>query len=290
MKFDVVFSNPPYNSNIDIKILNEIINVADEFVVVHPSTWIIDVKGKTNLYKDFINKINTKDCDFEFFNGNPVFDIDLFLPCVISHIRMNCDGHTKVNYFSHNYSTDNVSSVTKFGEKWLNLISPFKKKIETFISANNSVWSKFANNKTNKFTIDDGFLFQFPMGRGNIQTTSGEKMLKDDFYTFFSSNPDELENKNKSSKIAFTGGTYYYFKTKIERDNFAEYLKTDFARFCLSLTKINKHIDSGEMELVPWLNFTEEWNDEKLYKHFNVSQELQDYIREFLPDYYGIRK
>ena len=34
----------------------------------------------------------------------------------------------------------------------------------------------------------------------------------------------------------------------------------------------------------------EEWDDDKLFKKFDVSQELQDYIREFLPDYYGIRK
>ena len=53
MKFDVVFSNPPYNSNIDIKILNEIIDIADEFVVVHPSTWLIDIKDKSKLYQDF---------------------------------------------------------------------------------------------------------------------------------------------------------------------------------------------------------------------------------------------
>ena len=46
MKFDLVFSNPPYNKNIDIKILNEIIDIADEFVVVHPSTWLIDLKEK----------------------------------------------------------------------------------------------------------------------------------------------------------------------------------------------------------------------------------------------------
>ena len=58
MKFDVVFSNPPYNSNIDIKILNEIIDVADEFVIVHPSTWVLDLKDKSKLYQDFKTKLN----------------------------------------------------------------------------------------------------------------------------------------------------------------------------------------------------------------------------------------
>ena len=34
----------------------------------------------------------------------------------------------------------------------------------------------------------------------------------------------------------------------------------------------------------------EEWDDDKLFAKFDVSQELQDYIRDFLPDFHGIRK
>mgnify|MGYP003350786463 CR=1 FL=1 len=53
MKFDLVFSNPPYTNNVDIKILNEIVDVADEFIIVHPSTWVLDLKGKSKLFNDF---------------------------------------------------------------------------------------------------------------------------------------------------------------------------------------------------------------------------------------------
>ena len=34
MKFDLVFSNPPYNKNVDIKILNEVLPIADEWVIM----------------------------------------------------------------------------------------------------------------------------------------------------------------------------------------------------------------------------------------------------------------
>ena len=72
MKFDLVFSNPPYNSNIDIKILNEIIDVADEFVIVHPSTWLIDIKNRNTklricLFMVFwlnFSKVIKKEIDF----------------------------------------------------------------------------------------------------------------------------------------------------------------------------------------------------------------------------------
>lgn len=53
-KFDLCFSNPPYNHidkerkindrNTDLKILNVIHNYVKEIIVVHPSTWLLDKK------------------------------------------------------------------------------------------------------------------------------------------------------------------------------------------------------------------------------------------------------
>jgi site-specific DNA-methyltransferase (adenine-specific) len=80
------------------------------------------------------------------------------------------------------------------------------------------------------------------------------------------------------------------FDTEQECDNYINYLRTDFARFLLSVLKNTQNNHYGEMDLIPWLDFTEEWDDDKLFKKFNVSQELQDYIKDFLPDFHGIRK
>ena len=51
--------------------------------------------------------------------------------------------------------------------------------------------------------------------------------------------------------------------------NFLKFLKTNFVRFCLSINKNNSQLECGEMSLIPWLDFTQEWTDEKLYKHFD---------------------
>jgi site-specific DNA-methyltransferase (adenine-specific) len=94
-----------------------------------------------------------------------------------------------------------------------------------------------------------------------------------------------LETKRKDdARLIFS------FNTEQEQDNFLNYLKTDFARFCLSMYKVHSNQRAGALNLIPWLDFTEEWDDDKLFAKFDVSQELQDYIRDFLPDYYGIRK
>ena len=57
-------------------------------------------------------------------------------------------------------------------------------------------------------------------------------------------------------------------------------------RFILSCIKVGGHIDSGELEIIPWLDFTQEWNDKKLCELFNINNKLWNYIDNFIPDYY----
>jgi hypothetical protein len=117
-----------------------------------------------------------------------------------------------------------------------------------------------------------------------------EKMFKDDFYTMVMK--DSEENKGiRQPKLDRPGNPTptFMFATKEEVDNFINYLKTDFARFCLSIYKNSQHLSLGEMSLIPYLDFTQEWDDEKLFKYFNVNKQTQNYIKEFLPDYHGVR-
>ena len=55
-KFDLVVSNPPYNGGVDLKILNEIYDYAQEFIIVHPSTWLMDNKIINSTFNNFRNK------------------------------------------------------------------------------------------------------------------------------------------------------------------------------------------------------------------------------------------
>ena len=281
MKFDLVFSNPPYNGNIDIKILNEIIDVSDEFVVVHPSTWILDLKDKSKLYKDFKNKISGNVKSLEFFNGNSVFNIGLFVPCMISHIGLS--QKISIDFFGEKYDVETLNNVTKFGINWETLVKPFYNQIDNYIKSNNgSVWDKRISNSNVNFSK---FHCQISAMIGN-HCKNPNSLFKDDFYTLILKDSD----KNKGIRKVDSRGATLEFQTELELNNFIDYMKTDFARFCLALLKNKSDTYCGEMELIPWLDFTEDWDDDKLFEKFDVSQELQDYIRDFLPDYYGIRK
>jgi len=286
MKFDLVFSNPPYNKGIDIKILNEIVDVADEIIAVHPSTWLLDNKGKTKYYQTFKDKIDTHVKSFEMFNGNPIFNIGLYVPIVITHYDTNYHGDACIQYFDNYFAESNINNVTKFGDKWTLMVKDFNDKIAKYIKENNgSVW-----NKNVKAHDDKHFYCQLAVIRGNEVRNNPQRMHQDDFYTMCMKNDENKGIRQPNLTRPGNPQPTFEFDTEFERDNFLNYLKTDFARFCLCLLKTNNNLAVGEMELIPWLDFTEEWDDEKLFKKFNVSQELQDYIREFLPDYYGIRK
>ena len=278
MKFDLVFSNPPYNGNIDIKILNEIIDIADEFVIVHPSTWLIDRQGLSPLYSKFKDKINRKLKSAEFFNGNPIFNIELFMPCVISHIDSKIESETQVNYFGEIFQS-NIYDISIFGLKYKQLIKPFIEKMKQNISLKNS------------FSDDKKYLIQLAVIRGTPnRSKNATTMVLDDFYTIVMKDSEKNKGLRLEIKRKDDARLIFSFNTEQEQDNFLNYLKTDFARFCLSLYKVHSNQRAGALNLIPWLDFTEEWNDEKLFKKFDVSQELQDYIRDFLPDFHGIRK
>ena len=154
--------------------------------------------------------------------------------------------------------------------------------MKSSIKNNGSVWDH------NKKSLTNGKEYcQLAGIRGNV-SKDRLNICGDDFYTLVLKNSETNKGIRKSSDKDKM--PVFEFHSNDERDNFINYLKTDFARFCLSFFKINQHTDCGEMEIIPWLDFTQSWDDDKLFEHFNVSKEIQDYIRKFLPDYYGIRK
>ena len=53
--FDIVFSNPPYNKNIDLQILQTVFEHTDKAVFIHPAGYLLDKKFKTKLYNDVRN-------------------------------------------------------------------------------------------------------------------------------------------------------------------------------------------------------------------------------------------
>ena len=90
-------------------------------------------------------------------------------------------------------------------------------------------------------------------------------MYRDDFYTLCMKNPiNNLGLRNKNMIV--------FLSEQVNID----YLCSDFARFCLSLYKNNSNLHRGELTIIP-------------KQPIPISEELKQYIEEFLPDFYDTR-
>jgi hypothetical protein len=301
MKFDLVFSNPPYNDGTDISILSQNLSCFEEFIVIHPSSWLLDIKSSRK--PSFKTSVDKKIKSLELFNANKIFNgIHLEVPITITHYDSKYNGTTKIsisdvdNHHSlihsklNSFEVSSLFDMTKFCAEW-NFVKPFYERVLKYCENENNLWDKRVINFTD---LDNSKMHcqLTPMMNG---FSKGQPKMAEKMYSFVMK--DESKNygiRNKSiwdksnpNKILYPT---YEFQSNTEIANLISYCKTDFARFCLALFKNSANMHRGEMTIVPWLDFTEEWDDEKLFKKFDVSQELQDYIRDFLPDFHGIRK
>ena len=125
------------------------------------------------------------------------------------------------------------------------------------------------NKKVGEYVVQFSKIMGNHNRRDNLYHTS--------FFTMFKRSIHVEEGPNIKEHI------WFYFKNIKEANNFLSYCKTDFVRMCLILTK---NCQTVHLKTIPWMDFTQEWNDKKLYKHFNISQQEQDFIKEVIPKYY----
>lgn len=73
-----------------------------------------------------------------------------------------------------------------------------------------------------------------------------------------------------------------YFKLKNEAENCAQYIRTRFVRFLISLTLSSMHIVRENIQFVPIQNFDESWTDEKLYQKYGLTAEEIEFIESMI--------
>lgn len=72
------------------------------------------------------------------------------------------------------------------------------------------------------------------------------------------------------------------FNTKTETENALSYIKTKFFRFMVLMRKSTQNATRNVYSFVPMQDFSESWNDEKLYKKYKLTKEEIDYIESMI--------
>ena len=275
-KFDIVVMNPPYTQMIDMDFIEKSYKLSDIVLCVHPSTWLLDEKGVQKKFLSAKNLVRLDLVSIELFNGNGVFGISLFVPCVITYINKNREHKRiecidRINNVIVNYKS--IYDINKFSDT--DRYPTLKDKIKSLclFSVKNYI----------KTQGDKKYYVNLAQIRGHVKHTEelgrgmDKEMVQDDFYTMVTKDAT-VSLVKKQQAVGFD--------TEIEAQNFLKYVKTDFARFCLAIYKNNGNLHRGELGLIPFLPFTKEWTDEQLYWDFNITKGDVELIEKYIPKYY----
>lgn len=72
------------------------------------------------------------------------------------------------------------------------------------------------------------------------------------------------------------------FKKRSEAKNFADYVKTKFFRFMVSIRKVSQDNPSDRFDYVPLLDMNQPWTDEKLYQKYGLTAEEIAFIEKMV--------
>lgn len=272
MNFTVGLANPPYLKNLHLEFLKAQLNRCDYVKQTHPSGWLYRTSKKIerevkDLLKNRLKKLT-------IYNGNTTFVGTQFqAPLVITEADKHHNGPIEVHYKTSG-NTYFINSLDEFPtgfwepkEEHLNLISKIKNKKQTRLT-------EYVSNYSGQ-----EYFLKCPRISGDGRSKDSTKMCKNDFWTFFYDNSD-LFGKS-------TGAKCLVLSSQKEVKSIHSFLKTKFARFCLSISKVtvDLYIERYlENVLVPPLD--REWNDQTVYDFFDIDEGEREYINNFIPDFY----
>ena len=271
-KFDRCVENPPFQRRLDLKFLDKCIDICHKVCFIHPSNWLIDEKNTQKFSNDLKKKVSNKISKVQLFNGNGVFNIQLFTPCAICLFDRNYDS---INIIDKINNVDIVYNDINDINKWSNIkeYKSLTSKIDRFLSKNKNL-SDYYNKE-----IGGSYYINISRVRGHVNLR-GESLYKDDFYTMVTR---DLKIENKSNKSVF-----FNFQTEIEAVNFLDYIKLIIPRFCLSINKNASDIAKIDVKKIPYLNYMKSYKDDDLISMMEISIDEFNFIKKIIPDYYGI--
>lgn len=283
MKFDCIVSNAPYDNGLHEKFESKYFELCKgEIVWVSPLSFLLGKKQNKRITLE-LDKYKT---DIEQINGNEYFDAAIGGTMGIVFCDMNKDEYNEhyVKFDGKDYNK--CEEITSYSNDTL-LVS-IKNKIGCEHLKNNldSHVYRISNDElgfnTHLVNTSPNYVVKISCIRGNKN--------KPDFYTVVSNdNKEFIKNVGNASDI---NNLKYFINcdTLEEAKNCFNYLSTDFVMICLYFIKTNFHLDRGELKYVPWQDFTQEWNDEKLFKKYGITKEEIQHIYDILPNYYNIKR
>lgn len=268
-----VLMNPPYNGNLHLKILREVINACEksgsdyEIVNLSPIRWLQDPLAEYKKNSDWkkFEDIRSKIEDLDVINAKDataLFSAGFTMNLGVYHITENGGW----GGFEKNHIVKKVIESGHIGMP-VTLYKNTKKKCFVLLKGVDGTSHADRGQKS------EGFILRKEVHYGKY------------FIDGKSTNGKTLEECKKSNIMATNGNINEWscieFDTEIEAQNFYDFTKTKFVRY------IYLNEGTGTLmpnpQFLPWLSdYSHHWTDEDLYKYFDLTEEEIKEIEEVI--------
>ena len=325
MKFDVIVGNPPYQLNDGGGMGTSATPLYQKFVeqgkklnpryltMIIPARWFSGGKG-LNSFRESMLKDKRISTLVDYADSRECFPgVDIAGGVCYFLWEKNYSGKCRVVNFKKGKSTESIRHLNEFDsfirdasavDIVQNIQSKHKEFVDSIISSRNlfGLPSKIRTTNNGELTLISS------EGEGKIRKSnvpSGHEFV-DKWKVFISKasydhggQPDKDGKRRILSKVFIAGPntvcteTYLVagsFEDRQSAINFANYLRTRFARFLLGSILLTQNITKDKFKFVPALDWTESWDDKKLFQFFKLPEnhiqliqktiKVMDYLNE----------
>ena len=316
MRFDVIIGNPPYQENDGggmgssaIPIYNKFIEQAIRLNPRHlsfiiPARWYTGGKGlnafrekmlSSGKIKEIHDYVDSKECfsNVDIKGGVCYFlmDMDYTGDCkvvvhkdsiIVSSVLRNLIEFGSDIFIRNNEDALIINKVTSMSlEKFSKIVStrnPFG-----LISSFNEYKEEYSEDYPIKlYTVNGQGWISRDTVKNNVDYIDKYKVLIPKAWG------DGIPSKDRIKPILAKPGsccteTYLLvgpFESKKQAENCMSFIRTGFLHFLVSVKKNTQNAARGVYDFVPLVDFDTAWDDDKLFKEFNLINEEIKHIRE----------
>lgn len=276
MKFDLGLANPPYMgvSATHQKFFNRTVDLlvdGGQMVFIQPATPYINKKPREvrkTAELEMIDNIEKHTTRVKMLNGGNTFDnVKIWSALAVTHLHKDFSESGDIEFIEYINSDchENVSvSSVHITEMEPTVFNSLKKKVMSHISKQGSLQDIVSKDPS-------VFKYSLPMIRG----TAGCR----DMFTFVPLG-DLSEWETTDSNFGIRVDNTKQFK------NVPSYLRSNVARFCLSIYKFSLNSHRGEFAGVPIVDFNRKWDDKSLCELFGITKKEYKEILRVIPEFY----
>lgn len=298
MKFDVVVGNPPYQKGMHLKFLEKAYEICDHLIFVHPAEWLVQKRkiGKNSAkriyYRDLKDKINDRCSKIIFIDSPWGKDVQLWVPLVITCISkgktdgiefINNEHNICSNHFYNEGFTEELKSIHdihRFGKGYI--ANSIVEKVHSFSKKSN--WLEHLEKRRGDFYISlpnfTGHAQKMdyqtvPNFLGKDRTMCATFSIVDNFNILNAPLRSKPQGPNKEGNIK----PWLSFEKHEEAKNALDFLgRTKFIRAFLSIIKIDQNACNNLLSEIPWLDWNQQWTDEKINEMMGFNKEEIEWI------------